>query len=800
MSSRVRWRIIITIAVTFGSSVFIWYPFLAGRLGLPRPGFMTARQLRLGLDLEGGVHMVLRVNTDEAVLAETRNAVDRLRETDPAAARTFTLTGDAVAALRADTVRQARQAVERRVDELGVAEPRIAIQGAAGDEIIVQLPGIVEMERARQILGATALLEWKLVEEGPAGTREALLAQTHGTMPAHTELVKDAAGPSPGSAEGFYLVRRVADITGRDLRSARPIRIDNGQPAVAFSLTRDGAIRFAQLTGENVGRRLAIILDGRVQSAPQIEGRIDGGEGYIRGRFTQQEAADLSLVLRAGALPASLTYLGGGFVGPSLGRASIHSGVLGSLAGLGLVAGFMLLYYNRAGLNAIISVVVNLLVLLGLMAYSGAALTLPGIAGLILTIGIGVDSNVLIFERIKEELAAGRTSRAAVTAGFDRVFLTILDTHVASLIAAAVLFQFGTGPIRGFATTLTFGLIANVFTAVFVSRTIFEMELSRREGPRLRLETFVRAFRPPRIDAYRWRGPALILSLAVITAGLALTIARGGLPLGVDFSGGTLVTVRFAEAVTEAQVRQAIPGEETVQRYGNPSGHEMLIGLAHAEGAPEGDGLAEHANRAVASLRTAGLPEFEVTGTETVGPAIGADLRRKGVSAMIASIAGITGYIALRFRPAFAAGAIAATVHDVLATVSLVSVFGYDLSLNVVAAILTITGYSVNDTIVTFDRVRENRRAMAGAPLTAIVNAAVNQTLGRTMITAGTTFLAVLALFIFGGDVLEGFAFTMLVGIVCGTYSTIFIAAAIPIMLATGARASGAGAGPRLSA
>ena len=230
-----------------------------------------------------------------------------------------------------------------------------------------------------------------------------------------------------------------------------------------------------------------------MQSAPQIEGRIDGGEGHIRGRFTQQQAADLSLVLRAGALPASMTYLGGRFVGPSLGSASIHAGVVASLAGLALIAAFMLLYYNRAGINALVSVVVNLLLLLGLMAYSGAALTLPGIAGLILTIGMGVDSNVLIFERIKEELAAGRTARAAVAAGFDRVFLTILDTHIASLIAAAFLFQFGTGPIRGFATTLTFGLLANVFTAVFVSRTIFEAVLSRGRGARLRIETFTPA-------------------------------------------------------------------------------------------------------------------------------------------------------------------------------------------------------------------------------------------------------------------------------------------------------------------
>jgi protein-export membrane protein SecD/preprotein translocase SecF subunit len=830
MSRRLRWRVVVTVAVTFGISIFAWYPVLADYYGLPNPDFIREKRLTLGLDLQGGVQMVLRVNTDDAILLDTRNTAGRLeealtrqgvkrgpieilgpgrfrvpgiaaeddgafrrvsdevagdfdRESGPRETYTFTIGRDALASLRTSTVSQARQTVDRRVNALGVAEPLIAIQGAAADEILVQLPGVADMDRARDILGATALLEWKLVERGPAPTREALLDATGGVVPPHTEVAMGVHGLAPGDADTYYLVRSVADITGRDLRDARPIPGENNQPSVAFSLTQDGARRFARLTGENVGRSLAIILDGRVQSAPQIEGRIDRGDGQIRGRFTQQQAADLSLVLRAGALPASMTYLGGRLVGPSLGSASIHAGVVASLAGLGLIAAFMLLYYNRAGINALVSVVVNLLLLLGLMAYSGAVLTLPGIAGLILTNGMGVDSNVLIFERIKEELAAGRRVATAVAAGFNRVFLTILDTHIASLIAAAFLFQFGTGPIRGFATTLTFGLLSNVFTAVFVSRTIFEVVLSRGRQSRLRFETFTRLFRAPDWDFYRWRWHALLLSTIVILTGAGLMVARGGVPLGIDFSGGTIVTVKFAQPVSEELVQNAIPGEETVQRYGEPADHEILIRLPQMAGTAEGATLAQEATRVVAALHAGDFPSFEVTGTEAVGPSIGADLRRKGAYATLASIAGITGYIAFRFRPSFAAGAIAATLHDILVTVSLLSLSGYDLSLNVVAAILTITGYSVNDTIVTFDRVRENLRTTPGASLEQVVNAAVNQTLGRTIITAGTTFLAVLALFIFGGDVLHGFAFAMLVGIVSGTYSTIFIAAAIAVML-----------------
>jgi protein-export membrane protein SecD/preprotein translocase SecF subunit len=830
MNSRLRWRVAATLAVTLGISIFAWYPFLADRYGLANPGFILEKRLRLGLDLKGGIQMVLRVNTDDAVLVETRNTAGRLEEaltrqgvkrgaievlgpgqfrvadviaeSDRAFRRvadevagnfdrtsglrdtyTFAIAPDALASLRTETVRQARQTVERRVNELGVAEPIIAIQGRAADQILLQLPGIADMDRARDILGATALLEWKLVERGPSPTREALLDRDGGVIPLHTEVAVGVHDLATNDAPVYYLVRSVADITGRDLRNARPIFDENNRPAVAFSLTREAARRFAQLTGENVGRYLAIILDGRVQSAPQIEGRIDGGEGYIRGAFTQQYAADLSLMLRAGALPASMTYLGGRLVGPSLGSAAIHAGIVASLAGLALIAAFMLLYYNRAGINALVSVVVNLLLLLGLMAYSGAALTLPGIAGLILTIGMGVDSNVLIFERIKEELARGRAVRAAVAAGFDRVFLTILDTHIASLIAAAFLFQFGTGAIRGFATTLTFGLLANVFTAVFVSRTIFEAGLARARGTRLRIQTFGRLFRAPEVDFHRWRWHALMLSTVVILTGVGLMIGRGGVPLGLDFSGGTVVTVKFAQPVSEEVVQNAIPGEETVQRYGEPADNEMLIRLPQMEGIAEGTTLAQEAGRAVAALQTAAVPGFEVTGTETVGPAIGADLRRKGAYATLASIVGITGYIAFRFRPSFAAGAVAATLHDILVTVSLLALSGYDLTLNVVAAILTITGYSVNDTIVTFDRVRENLRTMPRASLELVVNSAVNQTLGRTIITAGTTFLAVLALFLFGGDVLHGFAFSMLVGIVSGTYSTILIAAPISIML-----------------
>jgi SecD/SecF fusion protein len=757
MNRRLRWKIVFVLALTIGGSISAWYPPLADRLGLSGPRFLLRQRLALGLDLKGGVQFELRVNVNDALGAGSQ-------------------------ATRDEIVAQAKQAADKRVNALGVVEPLIAVQGRNRDHLLVQLPGFTDVARARAVLGTTARLEWKLVEAGPFATREAVL--TNGAEPAGTEvLTRIGKAESDASlAESFYLVRRTAEVTGADIRTARATTDENGQPSVAFSLTSDGGRRFAALTGSNVGRQLAIVLDDHVQSAPVIETPITGGDGTIRG-FSWDEASDLALVLRAGALPVSMTFLGGHYVGPTLGAQSIRAGVGASLAGLGLVAAFMLVYYNRAGINAVLAVIANLLVLLGAMTWFGAALTLPGIAGLILTIGMGVDSSVLIFERIKEELKTGRSVRSAVAAGFDRVFLTILDTHIASLIAAAFLFQFGTGPIRGFATTLTLGLLTNVFTAVMVSRTLFEATLSRQRESGLELATFGRSASRRSIDFLSYRTYALWLSTVVVAASLALLAVRD-VPLGLDFTGGTAVVARFTAPVNEDDVRRAIPGDATVQRYGAASDRALLIRLAQAPTGADDIDIDAGVTSVKTALAAANLPAVEFDGTEMVGPAIGADLQRKGAYATAASLAGIAAYIGLRFRPSFAAGAIVATIHDIVVTVSLLSLCGYDLTLNVVAGVLTIAGYSVNDTIVVFDRVRENLRSIRHSSIGAAVNTAVNQTLSRTIITAGTTFLAVLALFLFGGEVLEGFAFAMLVGIVTGTYSTIFVAAPVAALLA----------------
>jgi preprotein translocase subunit SecD len=381
--------------------------------------------------------------------------------------------------LRDEAVIQARQTIERRVNDLGVTEPSISQQGNSGDQILVQLPGVTDVERAKEIIRSTGLLELKIVEQGPSPTREGLLV--NGQEPPNTEIVPGATGV-PGEPAGtvYYLVKKVAAVTGRDLRNARPSLDQNNQPAVSFTLNSEGGRKFGKVTSENIGRQLAIVLDGRVQSAPRIDGRIST-DGQIFGTFTQEEVQNLSLILRSGALPATLNYLSEQTIGPTLGADSIRSGVTASVVGLLLVTVFMLIYYRLSGVNAVVALIFNLIILLGLMAYVGAVMTLPGIAGFVLTMGIGVDSNVLIFERIKEEIDAQRGVRAAINAGFSRVFWTLVDTHISALISAAFLFQFGTGPIRGFAVTLFFGLVSNLFTSLFVSKTLYEVALSGRQ-------------------------------------------------------------------------------------------------------------------------------------------------------------------------------------------------------------------------------------------------------------------------------------------------------------------------------
>ena len=514
MRPELRWRAIGYGSFLLACVVAIWPPY--DRDGVPG-------RIHLGLDLRGGIHLVLQVVVEDALNATVDDAVTTARDqasrkgiqvasvqrTSPTAfsvegieparvkdmrelARDFFRNGWEVRdagegklkvqmtdlyqrQVKEQTVQEAIRTLERRVNALGVAEPVIAATGSRGDQILVQLPGVTDVDQAKRVIKTTAQLSLRLVETS-AATQETLLQGVGGKVPDNMEMVS-GPGDTPGQPT-YYLLRKEAMITGRDLKSARVGVDENNRPQINFALNATAADKFSRETGRNIGRQLAILLDGTVYSAPVIQSKL-GSDNRITGRFTTQEADELSKILKAGALPATLKYLQELTVGASLGRDSIRDGVRASIAAMAFISIFMLVYYRLSGLNAIVALAGNLLIVLAAMAYTNATLTLPGIAGIILTVGVGVDTNVLVFERIREELRNGKTVRAAVQNGFERVWITILDTHATALIAAAFLFQFGTGPIKGFAVTLVIGLVSNVFASYFVSKFIFEWVLGK---------------------------------------------------------------------------------------------------------------------------------------------------------------------------------------------------------------------------------------------------------------------------------------------------------------------------------
>jgi len=533
MNSQLRWKFI------FIGAVILFCIF--GLVGMPELPTSLAQvkqnltdRIKLGLDLKGGSHLVLQVQVDEAIGQRCDQAVDLftkqlheknigfgeirrvddthilVRNVDPATSSAFrdlvnnqfpdwtmapaagetngyllTMKPSVVADLRRDTMDQSLETITRRINALGLTEPTIAFTGRGDNEILVQLPGEGDPTRAKSVIQAGGQLELKRVaDEQTYPSESAALAAHGGVLPPGTEIV---AGRSESTQQGqpqqvYYILDRAPIVTGQDLRGASPSPSSNnpGQYEVRFQLSTAAAQRFGPFTETNIGRRMAIVLDHQVYTAPVINGRIEDS-GVIEGQFSQESAQDLALVLRAGALPASIKYLEERTVGPSLGADSIREGVRASIASIVVVMIFLVIYYRLSGVNAVVALVLNLLILVAFMAYAGAVLTLPGIAGVILTIGMGVDSNVLVFERIREELRNGKANASAVDLGFSRAFLTIIDTHVTTIVSAVFLFLFGTGPVRGFAVTLVIGLIANVFTSIYVSRAIFDWHLSRMD-------------------------------------------------------------------------------------------------------------------------------------------------------------------------------------------------------------------------------------------------------------------------------------------------------------------------------
>lgn len=727
MSKDLKFRLGIVIAVLLASLYF---------------AFPLEKRINLGLDLKGGMHLVLHVDTESIKDADARR----------------------------DAVPRAIEILRNRIDSMGVGEPVIQLQGE--DQIIVQLPGITDRDAALKVIGQVAKLYFSLVEESPQLMKQAL----EGDVPDGYEL-KEIKGRSEQ-----ILIHQEPAMEGAEIADAR-VDFDSsgfGQPRISLSFKSQGARQFADLTRAHVNERLAIVMDGQVLSAPNINEAILSGRAEISGNFTYDDAALLALALRSGSLPAPMTIEEERTIGPLLGKDSIKAGIHAIMIGGIILFFFMLFYYLKAGIISDIALAMNLILIMGIMGLlnvllpeAQVTLTLPGIAGIILTLGMAVDANILINERIREEVENGQTLRTAVSTGFSKAIKAIIDANATTLIAAFMMFQFGSGPIKGFAVTLSIGLLASLFTAVFVTRTLFSLMIELNIFKTLPM---MRIFSNTQINFVNKRFICIILSLGLLVFGMMNFAKNYDKAFGIDFAGGQVQEYRFEKPVDSEDLRARFERngikDFVIQRF-EQSPETVLIRTT--------DDTYDQVV-AVLSAEVADNP-FEILRIEKVGPLVGKELRRKAVLAIAFALAGILIFVGFRYSHFdFATAGVIALLHDVLITLGLIILLGRQIDLLVITALLTIAGYSINDTIIIYDRIRENFIKMKRASLAEIINASINQTLSRTILTTVTTLIVVVSLFLKGGDVLNTFALCLIIGFITGTYSTIFIAS--PLALA----------------
>ncbi len=727
----------------------------------------AAGKIKLGLDLQGGTSFLVGVDYSKAL------------GTNAAGVNTNNIDSDYQKNVM---LSEAVEVLRKRVDKIGVSEPVIQPQG--NDQILIQLPGISEAAKveAREQIQKVAYLEFRIVHEDSRKLIE------EGLTPPGYEILK-LQEPSPDGTQRIesLLVKKKPELTGKYIKNAMASRDQVGKPEIEFTLTSEGGELFSQITHENKGRRLAIVLDGALISAPTIQSEI-GERGVITGQFTDKEAQDLASALN-NPLQVPVKILSESSVDPTLGKDTVNSGIRSAVIGTIAVAGFMAIYYLLAGVVANVALLTNIIILLGVMCAIGSTFTLPGIAGVVLTIGMAVDANVLIFERIREESAKGKSLRGALAAGYDRAFGTIFDSHVTTLISSIILWNMGTGPIKGFGVTLTFGVAASLFTALVVTRLIFDFLIGNNYVKSLPMLHF---FGKTKLDFMKLAKPAFILSWTIIIIGLGYGIfVRGNNMKGIDFAGGDDITLSYKQKVDPAQIREVITKlpnvkDPTIQYQKETTGQgESLLSIKSPFGT--GDEISKVLQK---NFPNAG---FAGKGAIKVGPIIGKEIQIVAISASLLSLLGILVYVAFRYEFSFAVGAVVAVIHDVLMTIGcycLTGLFweGRQFNATMVAAVLTIIGFSINDTIVIFDRIREDLKLGVRGSFKDLINQALNQTLSRTIITSGTVFLATMSLYLFGGGAINDFAFTFLVGIITGTYSSIYIASALVLWWHKGAR------------
>ncbi len=700
-------------------------------------------RLQLGLDLKGGVAFTLEV--DETAVSHESSEV------------------------RHDKLAKAIEIIANRVNGLGVTEPIIRAVGQ--NRIEVQLAGISTKDNPAVVnsLKKPARLDFKLVHPFASPPSE--------VPPGYEAMTLEMESRTGESSIEELFVKRIPEMTGEGVSDSYPVMDEFGRFKIILRFTSDGQTQFSQVTktiadeNKRTGRtgRLAIVLDGKLYSAPTVREQISSDSAEISGSFSQREAIDLANVLN-NPLDLPLQVKEQYEVGPSLATDAISNGVKASILGTVLVCAFMVTYYTVGGVVSLITLAINLVVILGTMAALGATLTLPGLAGIVLTIGMAVDANILIFERMREELNLGKSLPVAHAAGYDKAFVTIFDAHLTQLLICGVMIALGTGPIKGFGVTLAIGVFSTLFSVLIFGHVILDMLI---EGGTLKRLPMLHMFKKVDVDWMKYGKPAFMVSWAIVLVGVGFLFVRSDRVMGIDFTGGDQVTMLYAKEVEISKIRAAAakvgitdisPSYQSQLGGGTPV---LKVDMPYGE-----------ADKFVAAMQ-ASFPEarFDMDGKTAIGATIGEEIAGNAALSLGLSLLAILLYIAFRFEIGFGMGAVVATVHDVLMTVGMFVLFGGQFNAPMVAAILAIIGYSVNDTVVVFDRIREELKLNPTGNLRTIVNLSISRVFSRSLMTSFTTLLAASALFMVGGGVLRDLAFTFIIGIVTGTFSSIFIAA-----------------------
>ena len=800
-------------------SVLLAAPNLLGERTLSSlPTWWAHRKIELGLDLRGGSHLLLKIERgdvekdrletivgDIATRLRTVNVAYsgltgtgrkiQIRINDPAQVQA------AVAALRpltggpdkpavtlsqgdggamaleitdadidshvSSAIARSIKVIRNRIAQLGVGEPLIRSQGR--DRIVVQVPELADPQRLKNLLGQPAQLSFRLVDQSMT-VQNAM----DGQPPAGTDVMFSEDDPPVG-----YLVQRQPILSNVDFADAvAVVNSQNNGGTTSVKLTAEAAHRFAQSTASNLGRIIVVVLDDQVISAAALKTVIATGEVDVPGDFTAQGAQDLAVMIKSGPLPATLTTVEERTIQPGLGSDTARYGIIACIAAGVFVAALMIGFYRLLGIAATIALIINIVMVLAIMGLLGIALTLPGVAAIVLIIGIGLDALVLIYERVREEEKKTHLLVDALRHGFSRAAATVADANLTVLIVAAILFYVSSGSVRGFAATLIIGVFTTFFTSCFVTRSLIDMWISHRKPRTLLVGVRSGIFDNANIRFMGIRRYTFTVSAALSVATL-VAFATIGMHLGIDFAGGSIIEVRAKQGVADpadiqSRLQDVIPGDVQVERLADRLGAVIRV---HAQ---EGGENAEQS--AVTLVREELGKDYDFSRVEVVGPAVSGEITTTASLAMLAALIAILIYIWLRFEWQFAVGAIIATLHDVILTLGLFVLTGMEFNMTSIAAILTIVGYSLNDTVVVYDRMRENLKRYSQMPLPILIDASINQTLSRTILTSATTLLALLALYIFGGEVIRAFTFVLLFGVAVGTFSSIYIAAPVLIL------------------